>query len=347
VRKLRPGGTGVIGATARRAAALGAAVAVTGGIVLYSTTAGAAPKPTLEQARAMVNSLQRQVDEVGQQYDMVGQRLVAARAQLASVEKQDGAAEKLFLTAQSQLRQVAVASYENANQSSVASLMTSGDPTQVLRQASLLEELGSTHSAQVSKFLGAAQQVQAARMRVSRTEAGVRQLQAQLSAKKTRLDKLLQTSQDTLSQLSLEQQAQLAAAAIGGGSFVTSATYGGPTNTPAGKAVAFAYSKLGTWYLWGGTGPQYDCSGLVQAAWASAGVSIPRTTYEQWSSLSVAVPRADLQPGDLVFFNGEGHVGMYVGNGLMIDAPRTGEQVRLLPLSTNWYSANYDGARRP
>ena len=331
----------------RRAAALGAAVVVTGGIVLYSTTAGAAPKPTLEQARAMVNSLQKQVDEVGQQYDMVGQRLIAAKAQLASVEKQNGTAEKLFLSAQSQLRQVAVASYESANQSSVASLMTSGDPTQVLRQASLLEDLGTTHSAQVSKFLGAAQQVQAARDRVARTETGVRQLQAQLSAKKASLDKLLRTSQDTLSQLSLEQQAELAAAAIGGGSFVTSATYDGPTNTPAGKAVAFVYSKLGTWYLWGGTGPQYDCSGLVQAAWASAGVSIPRTTYEQWSSLSVAVPRADLQPGDLVFFNGEGHVGMYVGNGLMIDAPRTGEQVRLLPLSTNWYSANYDGARRP
>jgi cell wall-associated NlpC family hydrolase len=331
----------------RRAAALGAAVVVTGGIVLYSTTAGAAPKPTLEQARAQVNSLQKQIDQIGQQFDQVGQRLTAANAQLKSVEKQDGTAEKYFLAAQSQLRQVAVASYESANQSSVASLMTSGDPAAVLRQASLLEELGSTHSAQVNKFLGAARQVQAARDRVARTQAGVKQLQTQLGAKKARLNKLLATSQDMLSQLSLEQQAELAAAAIGGGSFVTSAHYDGPTNTPAGKAVAFAYSKLGTWYLWGGTGPQYDCSGLVQAAWASAGVSIPRTTYAQWTGLSVAVPRADLQPGDLVYFNGEGHVAMYVGGGLMIDAPRTGEQVRLLPLSTGWYSANYDGARRP
>ncbi len=320
--------------------------AVAGGIVLYSQAAGAAPKPTIEQVRKQVNSLQAQVDQIGQQYVQVGQQLIAAKAQLASVQKQDGKAEALFTAARSQLRQVAVASFENANQSSIAGLFTAGDPTLVLRQASLLEELGSTHSAQVAKFLGAAQQVAAARQRVANTEVGVQQLKTQLAAKKAHLDKLLSASQAQLDTLNLQQQAEVAAAAIGSGTFVTSATYLGPTNTPAGKAVAFAYSKLGTWYLWGGTGPQYDCSGLMQAAWASAGVSIPRVTYAQWAALP-HVPKAQLRPGDMVFFEGEGHVGMYVGNGLMIDAPRTGLQVRLLPLDTNWYLQNYDGAARP
>ena len=81
------------------------------------------------------------------------------------------------------------------------------------------------------------------------------------------------------------------------------------------------------------------------AAWAAGGVSIPRVTYDQWSLPHV--PKSELQPGDLVFFDGQGHVSIYVGNGLMIDAPRTGEQVRLLPLDTDWYAANYDGAVRP
>jgi cell wall-associated NlpC family hydrolase len=325
---------------------LAAGLALATAVAVYSGAAGASPKPTIEQVQKQVNSLQAQVDQVGQQYSQVGQQLAAARARLAGVQRQDGQAEAKFTAARAQLRQVAVASFENANQSSVAGLFTSGDPVVVLRQASLLEAIGSTHSAQVAKFLGAARQVAAARDQVQRTEAGVAQLQSQLAAKKARLDKLLASSQATLNSLSLQQQAQVAAAAVGGGTFVTSATYTGPTDTPAGKAVAFAYSKLGTWYLWGGAGPRYDCSGLVQAAWAAGGVSIPRVTYDQWAALP-HISKAQLRPGDLVFFNGEGHVSIYVGNGLMIDAPRTGEQVRLLPLDTNWYAQNYDGSVRP
>jgi cell wall-associated NlpC family hydrolase len=323
-----------------------AGVALAAAVAVYGGAAWAAPKPTIAQVQAQVNSLQGQVDQIGQQYNQIGQQLVAAKAQFAVVQRQDGQAQAEFNAAQAQLRQVAVASFENANQSSVASLFTTGDPTEVLRQAALTEALGHMHSAQAARFLGAAQAVAAARDRLARTEAGVAQLQSQLTAKKSALDKLLAASQATLNTLSLQQQQEVAAAAVGGGSFLTSATYTGPTNTPAGKAVAFAYSKLGTWYLWGGTGPRYDCSGLVQAAWAAGGVSIPRVTYSQWSALP-HVSKASLIPGDLVFFNGEGHVGMYVGNGLMIDAPRTGEQVRLLPLDTSWYAQSYDGAVRP
>jgi cell wall-associated NlpC family hydrolase len=110
--------------------------------------------------------------------------------------------------------------------------------------------------------------------------------------------------------------------------------------------VAYAYSKLGDPYVYGATGPNsFDCSGLVQAAWASAGVAIPRTTYEQVAALP-AVSTSDLQPGDLLFFDGDGHVGMYVGDGELIDAPQTGEDVEKVPLS-GWYEANLDSAARP
>ncbi len=343
---MRRMGTRTLAAGGRRGAVLAAGLALALAVAVYNGAAGASPKPTVAQVRAQVNSLQAQVDQIGQQYSQVGQQLTAAKAQLAGVQRQDGQAEAKFTAARAQLRQVAVASYENANQSSVAGLFTSGDPAVVLRQAALLEELGSTHSAQAAKFLGAARLVAAARDRVQRTEAGVAQLQSQLAAKKARLTRLLAASQASLNTLSLQQQAQVAATAVGGGRHVTTAAYAGPTSTAAGKAVAFAYSKLGTWYLWGGTGPRYDCSGLMQAAWAAGGVSIPRVTYAQWSALP-HISKAQLQPGDMVFFNGEGHVSMYVGNGMMIDAPRTGEQVRLLPLNTDWYVQNYDGAVRP
>ena len=318
-----------------------------GGTILYAQRAGAAPSPTISQVQAQVNKLQAQVDQVGEQYDAVSQQVASAKARLASVERQTAAAEARYAAAQALLSQVAVASYENANQSSVMNLLTSGDPGSVLRQASLLEELGTNHSAQVAQFLVIAQQVTTTQQNLQRTEEGVSQLQAQLAAKKASLLKLLNQSSTLLTNLSLANQAAVAAASIGGnGNFITSATDPLPQNTLGEKAVHFAYGELGTWYLWGGTGPRYDCSGLVQAAWAYAGVSIPRTTYEEWGALP-HVSRSALKPGDLVFFDGEGHVAIYVGDNLIIDAPQTGKQIRLLPLSTDWYAQTYDGAARP
>ena len=357
MRRLRSGGIGEsardvspVASRARRtgsrAAAIAVALAVASGAILYAQDAGAASPPTISQLQAQVNKLQAQVDQVGQQYVAVSQQVASAKVRLASVERLAAAAQARYAGAQAQLSRVAVASYENANQSSVMNLLTSGDPGSVLRQAALLEELGTSHSEQVAQFLVVAQQVTTTKDNVQRTEEGVTQLQAQLAAKKASLTKLLDQSSTLLTNLSLSAQVALAASSIGGGSFVTSATDPLPQNTPGEKAVHFAYSELGTWYLWGGTGPRYDCSGLAQAAWAYAGVSIPRTTYAQYGALP-HVSRSALQPGDLVFFDGYGHVAIYVGDGLIIDAPETGKQVRLLPLSTDWYAQSYDGAARP
>jgi cell wall-associated NlpC family hydrolase len=335
------------GRTGRRAAGLAAAVAVAAaGAAAYGQGAGAAPQPTIAQVQQQINSLQAQIDQTGQQYDAASQQVAAGKLQLAAAQQQAATAQGKYNTARGKLRQVAVAAYETANQSSVAALLTSGDPAQVLAQASLIQDLGNQHNSQVTLFLAAAQRASTAQGNAQRAQLGLDQLQSQLGTKKQHLDSLL--SQDNTLLASLNNQAIAAAASVGGssGTFVTSATYTGPTDTPAGKAVAFAYSKLGTWYLWGGTGPRYDCSGLTQAAWAAGGVSIPRTTYEQWAALP-HIAKAQLQPGDLVFFNGETHEAMYVGNGMMIDAPRTGEQVRMLPLATSWYAQTYDGAIRP
>ena len=111
--------------------------------------------------------------------------------------------------------------------------------------------------------------------------------------------------------------------------------------------MAFAYAQLGKPYVWGATGPgSYDCSGLVQAAWAAAGVSIPRTTYDQYSALP-HVPMSSIRPGDLIFFDGLGHVAMYAGNNMIIDAPQPGQNVEYISLSSPWYSSTVDGAARP
>ncbi|MFE0865519.1 NlpC/P60 family protein [Streptomyces rochei] len=103
------------------------------------------------------------------------------------------------------------------------------------------------------------------------------------------------------------------------------ASYG----TKAEKALAFARAQIGKPYVWGATGPgSYDCSGLTQAAWKAADVSLPRTTYDQVNA-GTTVPVSQAQPGDLVFFYDDlSHVGLYIGNGMMIHAPKPGAYVR-------------------
>jgi cell wall-associated NlpC family hydrolase len=119
------------------------------------------------------------------------------------------------------------------------------------------------------------------------------------------------------------------------------ATYAAPapasTSSAATTAISYALDQIGTPYVWGGETPGvgFDCSGLTQAAYESVGIAIPRTSEEQWTALP-HVPLDDLQPGDLVFFDpGEdipglpGHVGIYLGNDEMVDAPYTGVNVRI------------------
>jgi peptidoglycan DL-endopeptidase CwlO len=347
----------------RSVVALALATTVGGGLVVYTQAAGAAPQPTIGQVQAQVNALQAKVDKIGQEYDQASQQLTAAQGRLAQVNKEAAKATAGYNASRAQLAQVAVAAYENSGQTSVLGVLTSGDPNAVLGQASLVLQVAGMHQAQANKFLGDAQLLVSVRQQRQRTEEGVAAIRAQLATRKSSLAKLLSSKQATLDSLTAAQQAQVAAAAIGAtgtggtgtgatgtggtGTGGTGGTYTGPTNTQAGQAVNFAYAQLGKPYVWGATGPDsYDCSGLVQAAWAAAGVSIPRTTYDQWAALP-HIATSSLMPGDLLFYEGEGHVAMYVGGGYIIDAPTSGLTVEKIPMDTGWYASNFDGAVRP
>jgi peptidoglycan DL-endopeptidase CwlO len=110
--------------------------------------------------------------------------------------------------------------------------------------------------------------------------------------------------------------------------------------------VGIAMQYLGVPYVWGGATPSgFDCSGFVMYVYAQMGVSLPHYTGAQWG-MGVPVAESDLEPGDLVFFDGLGHVGIYVGGGEFIHSPHTGDVVRIDSLSEGWYASTYDGARR-
>jgi cell wall-associated NlpC family hydrolase len=112
------------------------------------------------------------------------------------------------------------------------------------------------------------------------------------------------------------------------------------------NVVGVAMSMLGTPYVWGGSAPGgFDCSGLVMWAYAQVGVSLPHSSYAQFT-YGVPVSRDQLQPGDLVFFDGLGHVGIYIGGGQFVHAPHTGDVVKISSLSEDWYASAFVGARR-
>jgi cell wall-associated NlpC family hydrolase len=113
-----------------------------------------------------------------------------------------------------------------------------------------------------------------------------------------------------------------------------------------GGVVGVAMGQLGKAYVWGSEGPDtFDCSGLVVYAYGAMGVSLPHSSYSLWN-VGVYVSRDQLQPGDIVFFDGLGHVGIYIGGDQFIHAPHTGDVVKISSLNEGWYAATYVGARR-
>lgn len=120
-----------------------------------------------------------------------------------------------------------------------------------------------------------------------------------------------------------------------------------PVTAPSrGNVVAIAMRYLGVPYRWGGASPStgFDCSGFTMYVYAQVGISLPHYTGSQYA-MGVPVPRSQLQPGDLVFFDGLGHEGIYVGNNQFIHAPHTGDVVKISSIS-GWYASTYVGARR-
>jgi peptidoglycan DL-endopeptidase CwlO len=330
----------------RRGIALAAGFAVMGGLAVYGGIAGAAPPPTAAQVQARINQLTSQFDKTSVQLDQASQQLSGARSKLSQVRVHLNYVNAQFRAAQASLAQTAAAAFEDSGATSVAGVLTSGNPSVVLQQGSLLMELSGSQNAQTQQLLADASELAGAEQQMQRTENGIAALDGQLATQKNSLGKLIATEKATLASLTVPQQQTVASNLIGADG-TTTATYTGPTSTQADQAVAFAYAQLGKPYVWGATGPDsFDCSGLAQAAWAAAGVAIPRDTYEQWAALPHIASSA-IQPGDLLYYDGVGHVAIYVGDGYIIDAPQTGMDVQRIPMDTEWYAANFVGAARP
>jgi peptidoglycan DL-endopeptidase CwlO len=327
----------------QRVAAVTVTVFAAGLLFGVTGSAGAAPAPTVSQVQARIKALQLKENQLQQQYDQVKQELQATDQQLSLVDKEIAVDNEKFAGLRQEIDLIALRDYETGNLNTSIALFASGNPQRILDQSSILEQLSDTNDSQLAAFLAVTRQLTSTRLLALRTKAGTLQLKKTLLERREELNKLLANQNQLLAQLSPADQVGLT-----GGGGVTTATYTGPTSSQADKAVQYAYDQLGCPYVYGGTGPcadGFDCSGLTMMAWAAAGVSIPRTSYEQLDDLP-QVALGDQQPGDILVFLDGGHVGIYVGDNKLIDAPQTGEDVQLVSF-TGWYRENLYAIVRP
>ncbi|MER5792435.1 NlpC/P60 family protein [Streptomyces sp. NPDC001980] len=361
-RKSRPSGTRAAGI---RTPAL--ATAALTSMALFSQTAEAAPsddgKPSLEEVEKKVDALYRQAESATEKYNTAKEQTGRQRKQVDTLLDDVARRTDRLNKAREELGSFAAAQYRTgADVPDTATFLLADSPQDYFDQDQLMSRLTSRQKGAVDDYVTEQSATMKKRQEASQSLESLTETQGDLKTAKTTVQTKLASARELLSQLTAAEKARLAAiekrqqeaadrkaaelakqqAAAADQKASSSSTSGGSSSdsgsgsgsdsayaTKAAKAIAFARAQIGKPYVWGATGPgSYDCSGLSQAAWKAAGVSLPRTTYDQVNA-GTTVSLADAQPGDLVFFYDDvSHVGIYIGNGMMIHAPKPGAYVR-------------------
>ncbi|GHJ35057.1 NlpC/P60 family protein [Streptomyces sp. TS71-3] len=344
--------------------AVGVTTAALTSVALLASSAQAAPakpRPSIEEVQKQVDGLYHQAGVATEKYNGAKEHADAQRKRVDDLLDQIAKGTEKLNTARQELGSFAAAQYRTGGISDTATLLLAEDPQQYFDDDHLMSRLTDRQKVAVDSF--EKQQAATAKKRTEAAKNLTELTHSQATLRKTKEDvqKKLSTARTMLSKLTAEQKARLAAierqkeeaaarkakelaaqqAAAAekqreqaGSSGSGSSSGSSSTSTMGAQAVAFAKAQLGKPYVWGATGPEsFDCSGLVQAAWKTAGVSLPRTTWDQ-VKVGTTVSTTEARPGDLVFyFSDISHVGIYIGDGNVIDAPRPGKTVETIPMT--------------
>jgi cell wall-associated NlpC family hydrolase len=323
------------------------------------------------QAQGVLARLQ-QLDAAAQvansRYQAASQKLRLVEDQLRINHEALGIARGNFSRAQRMLARRLVAIYTSQDQqSSLAVLLSARSVDDLISRIEAANLLSKQDTALIHEVTGYQRQIVHRRTLLHNERASQRRLVAARGAERDQIDgrlasehRLYNSVRSQIAQMISTQRAQQAAAARAARVIAQAqapslkpnlGVASAPTSVPGdryGSVVGIAMQYLGVPYQWGGESPRgFDCSGLVAYVYAQVGVSLPHYTVAQYDYAdSVAVSRSQLEPGDLVFFYGLGHVGIYVGGGQFIHAPHTGSVVRIDSLNEAGYSSAFDGAKR-
>ena len=316
--------------------ALAAAVTALVAGLLSPSTATAAPG-TAAEAKELAEKAARQltvVDEEVRQAEID----VAAQQQTAQQTAAEAAAAQARLDAyEPQLRAIAQSGYAGTTQSRVAAFLTSDSADDLVQQIQTID-LIANHTNLVIAEVAAAQEAAAkAQAEADAAAAEAEAALAELEKQKAELQRQVAAYQADFARLSAAEQAAVMAA-VAGPTLAAPASLPLAPSSAAGAAIQAALAQVGDPYVWAGTGPDgFDCSGLTSYAYAAAGVALPHSSRAQ-SQLGTEVARSALQPGDLVFFYSPvSHVGLYIGNGMMVHARTYGQPVSVTSVDQSGY----------
>ena len=292
------------------------------------------PRPDLAALVAQAKQLEFQINALSEQYDSLRIQLTRAQADALIAKRAATRTQSALALGQQAIAQLAAENYMNAGLDPTLQALVAGNPEQFLAQAATMTEIDQASGDRVSALSNVAAQALREQQTAEQQVTAVNALQAQLGTKKQAIEAKI----DVVNSAAMKQ-----AMAI----FTQTGQYPDITiptaNTVGAQALQAALTKRGDPYVWGAAGPSaFDCSGLVVWAYAQEGITLPHFTGDQWNS-GMHVSRSDLEPGDLVFFYPDiSHVGIYLGDGLMVDAPDFGETVQVQPV----FWADYVGAVR-
>ncbi|MEV1176388.1 NlpC/P60 family protein, partial [Nonomuraea sp. NPDC049784] len=297
----------------------------------------AAPSPA--KARAKLVKLNEQADQVVERYNQATETYKNARKKYDALDAELGRKDVRADTVRQDLVRVAVGGYQVGLFTGWEQFPGQGDPEAILGGMASLQQMAQLRAAKVRAYEAATKELRDRRDEAKTVLAEAETARDRVRDDKAEVEKLIDEQTRLLRRL---------------GTFKTGDTnspgipYTGPASGNARLALRFAFAQVGKPYRYGGTGPgSYDCSGLIQAAWRTAGVQLPRTTWLQWSwGAGRRVPLDQLEPGDLLFSKGLGHMGMYAGDGKMVHAPQTGDVIKVVDLDDYWRN-RLAGAVRP
>jgi cell wall-associated NlpC family hydrolase len=316
------------GAASLAAATAVLAIVVPGGI---SAAQVITPQPSLKTLVAQAKVLETQINSLSEQYDGLRIQLNRAKANSTIAQQAASRGQAALAVGQQAIAQLAAANYMNSGLDPTFAALTAGNPSQFLSQASAMDEINQSSGVKVSTLSNKVTQALRDKETADQQAAAVRALETQMDAKK----KVIEAKIDKVNGAAMKQAMTV---------FEQTGSYPDITipteSTVDGQALQQALSRRGDPYVWAAAGPStFDCSGLVVWAFAQEGIALPHYTGALWNS-GVHVARDDLQPGDLVFFGSDiSHVGFYVGDGMMLDAPNTGAVVRIEPLFSDYVGA--------
>nr|WP_202459847.1 C40 family peptidase [Streptomyces sp. SID1328] len=315
-------------------------------VALAPAPALAAPEPQRPVAQLLTDlrQLYRQTEQATETYNATAEKLTAQRAAVKRLDGELAKARLALKASQGDAGRLARQQYQNSSNFSVyVRVLLARDPQQALDEGHVIGRVAGEHAATLDRLTGAEKRADA--LAKSARRALDTQLTLAAKQKKQRDDvtRRLADVERLLASLTPQQRGEVSRLEQDGvaraqRSLTGSGALGAdrPASAEGGQAVRYALDQLGKPYRWGAEGPaSFDCSGLTSRAWARAGTPIPRTSQEQWARLP-HVPLNSLRPGDLVIYFPEAtHVALYLGDGKVVQAPRTGENVKISPLAAN------------